>query len=114
MQDWKLCKNLQKQLKFSLLIVMTPLRPEMFPVSDMTKTIVLLELTVVWADHVRRPRKAEDKVQIVGQRLLRAGLEGKEYVCPLILQRFGGAIAPKCLEYTGYPRNGVREEPSRT
>ena len=51
-KDWQLLVDLEQQLKFSSHIAATTLRPDMVLVSESTKQVVLLELTVPWEDHL--------------------------------------------------------------
>lgn len=49
-RDWQLLVDLEKQLKFPSHIVVTTLRPNIIRVSESTKQVVPLELTVPWED----------------------------------------------------------------
>ncbi|XP_036071215.1 uncharacterized protein LOC112142521 [Oryzias melastigma] len=51
-QDWELKVDLGKQLKFPETITSTTLRPDMLLISEATKQVVLLELTVPWEDRI--------------------------------------------------------------
>jgi len=51
-QDWELKVDLGKQLKFQENAAATTLRPDMVLISEASKQIVLLELTVTWEDHI--------------------------------------------------------------
>lgn len=48
--DWQLEVDLGKQLKFPPRITSTRLRPDMIIVSDSTKQLIILELTVPWEE----------------------------------------------------------------
>ncbi len=50
--DWQLSADLVKQLKFPQHIVRATLRPDILLVSEETKNIILMELTVPWEDHL--------------------------------------------------------------
>ncbi len=50
-RDWQLLVDLEQQLKFPNHIVTTTLRPDVL-LSESTKQVVLLELTVPWEDHL--------------------------------------------------------------
>lgn len=51
-RDWQLQVDLGRQLKFPENIAATPLRPDMVLISESTKQVVLLELTVPWEDRI--------------------------------------------------------------
>ncbi|XP_049897834.1 uncharacterized protein LOC126388657 [Epinephelus moara] len=51
-RDWQLKVDLGRQLKFPENIAVTTLRPDMVLVSETTKQVVLLELTVPWEDRM--------------------------------------------------------------
>ncbi len=51
-RDWQLLVDLEQQLKFPNRIVTTTLRPDVVLLSDSTKQVVLLELTVPWEDRL--------------------------------------------------------------
>ncbi|XP_054626149.1 uncharacterized protein LOC129178189 [Dunckerocampus dactyliophorus] len=51
-RDWQLLVDLEHQLKFPSHIAVTTLRPDIVPVSESTRQIVLLELTVPWEDRL--------------------------------------------------------------
>uniref|UniRef100_A0A3B1JAJ2 Reverse transcriptase domain-containing protein n=1 Tax=Astyanax mexicanus TaxID=7994 RepID=A0A3B1JAJ2_ASTMX len=66
-KDWQLSVDLEKQLKFPQHIVATTLRPDILLVSEETKNILLIELTVPWEDrldeaHERKRTKYEELV----------------------------------------------------
>ena len=50
--DWQLEVDLGKQLKFPSRITSTRLRPDMIIVSDSTKQLIILELTVPWEERM--------------------------------------------------------------
>ena len=50
--DWQLLMDLEHQLKFPSHISVTTLRPDIVLVSESTKQAVLVELTVLWEDHM--------------------------------------------------------------
>ena len=50
--DWKLEVDLNKKLVFPREIVMTNLRPDIVLSSQKAKTVVMIELTVPWEDHI--------------------------------------------------------------
>lgn len=49
-RDWQLLVDLERQLKFPSHIAVTTLRPDIVLVSESTKQVVLMELTVPWED----------------------------------------------------------------
>ncbi len=51
-RDWQLLVDLEQQLKFPNRIVTTTLRPDVVLLSESTKQVVLLELTVPWEDRL--------------------------------------------------------------
>lgn len=51
-RDWQLLVDLEQQLKFPNHIVTTTLRPDIVLLSESTKQVVLLELTVPWEDRL--------------------------------------------------------------
>ncbi|GAA6088928.1 uncharacterized protein LOC109140547, partial [Tachysurus ichikawai] len=51
-QDWQLKVDLCRQLKFPQHVVNTTLRPDIVLVSEATKNLVMLELTVPWEDRM--------------------------------------------------------------
>ncbi|XP_073731592.1 uncharacterized protein [Misgurnus anguillicaudatus] len=51
-QDWQLNVDLGRQLKFPENIAVTTLRPDIVLVSEKTRQVVLLELTVPWEDRM--------------------------------------------------------------
>ncbi|XP_063050108.1 uncharacterized protein LOC134444859 [Engraulis encrasicolus] len=51
-RDWQLKVDLGRQLKFPENIAVTTLRPDMVLVSETTRQVVLLELTVPWEDRM--------------------------------------------------------------
>lgn len=51
-RDWQLLVDLEQQLKFPNHIVTTTLRPDVVLLSESTKQVVLLELTVPWEDRL--------------------------------------------------------------
>ncbi len=55
--DWQLLVDLEQQLKFPNHIVTTTLRPDVVLLSESTKQVVLLELTVPWEDRLEGPLK---------------------------------------------------------
>lgn len=66
--DWQLMGYHERQLKFSQHIVTTTLRPNMVLVTDSTKQVVPLELTILWEGHLeeafeRKLTKYDDLVR---------------------------------------------------
>lgn len=66
-QDWQLSVDLEKQLRFPQHIVRSALRPDILLVSESTKNIIIMELTVPWEDrlgeaHERKRTKYEHLV----------------------------------------------------
>ena len=51
-QDWQLSVDLGSQLKFPQHVVKTTLRPDIILVSEATKNVVMLELTVPWEERM--------------------------------------------------------------
>ena len=51
-QDWELKVDLGKQLKFPETVATTTLWPDMQLISETSKQIILLELTVLWEDRI--------------------------------------------------------------
>ena len=49
-QDWKLKVDLGKQFKFPETVSITSLRPDIMLISETSKQVLLLELTVPWED----------------------------------------------------------------
>ena len=49
--------DLEKQLRFPQHIVSTTLRPDILLVSEITKNIAIMELTVPWEDHLGEAHK---------------------------------------------------------
>lgn len=65
--DWQLEVHLGTYLKFPTRIASTRLRPDMIFVSDSTKQLIILELTVPWKEHVD---EANDRKLIKYQELV--------------------------------------------
>ena len=65
--DWRLEVDLGKQLKFPARITPTRLRPDMIIVSDSTKQLIILELTVPWEE---RMDEANDRKRTKYQELV--------------------------------------------
>ena len=66
-QDWQLEVDLETQLRVPQLISRTTLRPNILLVSESTKNIIIMELTVPWEDrleeaHERKRTKYEHLV----------------------------------------------------
>lgn len=66
-RDWQLSVDLEKQLKFPQHIVSTTLRPDILLVSESSKNIIIMELTVPWEDrlgeaHERKRTKYDNLV----------------------------------------------------
>lgn len=66
-QDWQLSVDLKKQLRFSQHIVSTTLRPDKLQVSESTKNIIIMEVTLPWQDclgedHEKKRTKYEHRV----------------------------------------------------
>ena len=51
-QDWQLSVDLGSQLKFPQHVARTTLGPDIVLVSEATKTVVMLELTVPWEERM--------------------------------------------------------------
>ncbi|XP_063054019.1 uncharacterized protein LOC134448252 [Engraulis encrasicolus] len=51
-RDWQLLVDLEKQLKFPSHIAATTLRPDVVLVSNATKQVIMLQLTVPWEDRL--------------------------------------------------------------
>ena len=51
-QDWGLKVDLGKQLKFPGKVAVTTLRPDMVLLSEASKQVILLELTVPWEERI--------------------------------------------------------------
>ena len=51
-QDWQLTVDIGRQLNFPLHVTKTSLRPDIILVSEATKIIVMLELTVPWKERM--------------------------------------------------------------
>ncbi|KAL7871865.1 hypothetical protein SRHO_G00068480 [Serrasalmus rhombeus] len=52
-QDWELNVDLGKQLKFPETVATTTLRLDLLLISEISKQIVLLELTILWEDRIK-------------------------------------------------------------
>ncbi|KAL4008901.1 hypothetical protein ACER0C_002753 [Sarotherodon galilaeus] len=66
--DWQLQADLGKQLKFPQNIAKTSLRPDMIIISEASKQLIMLELTVPWEERIeeaneRKQGKYQDLVQ---------------------------------------------------
>ncbi|XP_077372334.1 uncharacterized protein LOC144033646 [Festucalex cinctus] len=68
-QDWQLKVDLGKQLKFPENIAVTTLRPDIVLVSETTRQVVLLELTVPWEDRMEEAfeRKRAKYEELAGE-----------------------------------------------
>lgn len=66
-QDWKLKVDRGKQLKFPENVATSMLRPDMLLISEASKQIILLELTVPWEDSVEEAneRKVEKYTELI-------------------------------------------------
>ncbi|KAJ8014697.1 hypothetical protein DPEC_G00018340 [Dallia pectoralis] len=66
-QDWELEVDLGKRLKFPGTAATTSLRPDMLLISETSKHIILLELTVPWEDRIEEAneRKREKYAELV-------------------------------------------------
>lgn len=72
-EDWTLSVDLKKQLKFPQEILDTRLRPDLLLVSQKSKQVVMLELTVPWEDRMeeafgRKKAKYEELVEACQQK----------------------------------------------
>ncbi|RJG08326.1 hypothetical protein D4A39_17560, partial [Alcanivorax profundi] len=50
--DWQMQVDLGKQLRFPQHIVKTNLRPDMIVISEVSKQLIMLELTVPWEERI--------------------------------------------------------------
>ena len=68
-RDWQLKVDLGRQLKFPENIAVTTLRPDMVLVSETTRQVVLLELTVPWEDRMEEAfeRKRAKYEELAGE-----------------------------------------------
>lgn len=68
-RDWQLKVDLGKQLKFPDNIAVTTLRPDIVLVSERTRQVVLLELTVPWEDRMEEAfeRKRAKYEELAGE-----------------------------------------------
>ena len=68
-RDWQLKVDLGRQLKFPENIAVTTLRPDMVLVSETTRQVVLLELTVPWEDRIEEAfeRKRAKYEELAGE-----------------------------------------------
>ena len=56
-QDWELKVDLGKQLKFLETVATTTLRPDMVLISEASKQLILLELTIPWKDCIEEAKE---------------------------------------------------------
>ena len=68
--DWKLEVDLNKKLVFPREIVMTNLRPDIVLSSQKAKTVVMIELTVPWEDHIEEANERKRLKYVGGWRLV--------------------------------------------
>lgn len=54
-QDWQLMVDLGRQLKFLINITVKSLRPDIIILSEATKQLALIEVTVPWEDCLEEP-----------------------------------------------------------
>lgn len=66
-QDWELKVDQGKQLKFPETVATTTLRPDMVLISEASKQVIILELTVPWEDCIEeaKERKRETYTELV-------------------------------------------------
>lgn len=69
-RDWVMSVDLERQLKIPPHITKTSLRPDIILVSEATKQLVLLELTVPWEERMEevQERKREKYQELVEDR----------------------------------------------
>ncbi len=107
--DWRLEVDLGKQLKFPARITPTRLRPDMIIVSDSTKQLIILELTVPWRAHGRGQREEACQVPGVVGWLQEARLEDALWTSGGGLPRISGAVTLQSV-HTARPHRGGKEE----
>ena len=68
-RDWHLKVDLGKQLKFPETITVTTLRPDLVLMSESTRQVILLELTVPWEDRMEEAfeRKRAKYEELAGE-----------------------------------------------
>ena len=57
--DWKVDVDLNKKLVFPREIVMTDLKPDIVLSSQKIKTLMMIEITVPWEDHIEEANERE-------------------------------------------------------
>ncbi len=62
-RDWAMTVDLEKQLKIPTHITQSKLRPDIILVSEATKQLILLELTVPWEERMEVQERKREKYQ---------------------------------------------------
>ncbi|XP_076844394.1 uncharacterized protein LOC143489330 [Brachyhypopomus gauderio] len=101
-RDWKINVDLGRQLKFPEYITATALRPDMVLISESTKQVVLVELTVPWEDRMeeaneRKRAKYAELVSECRSKGWKARCEPVEVGC----RGFAGQSLPRTLKVLG-------------
>jgi len=104
-QDWELKVDLGKQLKFPENAAATTLRPDIVLISEASKQIVLLELTVPWEDRIEEANERErakyaEPVEECRSNGWRARCEPIEVGC----RGFPRPVPLQGLQHTGHHR----------
>ncbi|RXN07453.1 reverse transcriptase [Labeo rohita] len=100
--DWQLQVDLGKQLRFPQHIVITSLRPDMIITSEVSKELIMLELTVPWEERIeeaneRKRPKYQELVEECRERGWRTIYEPIEVGC----RGFAGRSLCKALSRLG-------------
>uniref|UniRef100_A0A673L1F3 Junctional adhesion molecule 2b n=1 Tax=Sinocyclocheilus rhinocerous TaxID=307959 RepID=A0A673L1F3_9TELE len=100
--DWQLQVDLGKQLRFPQHIVTTSLRPDMIVTSEVSKQLIMLELTVPWEERIeeaneRKRAKYQELVEKCRERGWRTFYEPIEVGC----RGFAGRSLCKVLSRLG-------------
>ncbi|XP_041934289.1 LOW QUALITY PROTEIN: uncharacterized protein LOC121697073, partial [Alosa sapidissima] len=108
--DWQLEVDLGKQLKIPARITTTRLRPDMIIVSDSTKQLIILELTVPWEERMeeaneRKRAKYQELVEECRSQGWRTYCEALEVGC----RGFAGRSLCKVLTMLGLPGEAKRK-----
>lgn len=72
-RDWVMTVDLEKQLKIPPHITQCRLRPDIILVSEATKQLFLLELTVPWEERMEEAQERKEKYQELVEDCLRNG-----------------------------------------
>lgn len=108
--DWELDVDLGKQLKFPARITATRLRPDMIILSDSTKQLIMLELTVPWEERMdeaneRKRAKYQELVEECRRQGWRTRCEPLEVGC----RGFAGRSLSKVFTLLGLTGEAKRK-----